>query len=419
MIYFIIILISLLLSAFFSGMEIAFVSANKLKIELDKKQKTNSSRLITFFTSNPSSYIATMLIGNNIALVIYGIVMAIVLEPFIALFTSSGAVILIIQTIISTLIILITAEFLPKTIFRINSNFALKFFAIPVFFFYVIFYPLTLLSVSLSNNFLKTLFNINIKKSNPKTAFGKADLDDLVHSSEKENQEIDNELKIFQKALDFSNIKLRECIVPRTEITAIEINEEIEILKHKFIETGFSKILIFKESIDNIIGYANSSELFKNPQSIKAMMHNIMIVPETMPANKLLSDFINENKSLAVVVDEFGGTSGMVTIEDIIEEITGEIEDEHDTSELTERKVNENEYLFSGRLEIDYVNDKYNLNIPTSEEYETIAGFILAYHENIPKLNETIIIGELGSVKILEVSKTRIELICLKLIVDS
>ncbi len=415
MIYFVIILISLLLSAFFSGMEIAFVSANKLKIELDKKQKTNSSRLITFFTKNPSSYIATMLIGNNIALVIYGIIMAIVLEPFISLFTSSEAIVLIVQTIISTLIILITAEFLPKTIFRINSNFALKFFAIPVFFFYVIFYPLTLLSVSLSNNFLKTLFNINMKKSNPKTAFGKADLDDLVHSSEKENQEIDNELKIFQKALDFSNIKLRECIVPRTEITAIEINEEIETLKHKFIETGFSKILIFKESIDNIIGYANSSELFKNPKSIKAMMHNIMIVPETMPANKLLSDFINENKSLAVVVDEFGGTSGMVTIEDIIEEITGEIEDEHDTSELIERKVNENEYVFSGRLEIDYVNDKYNLNIPTSEEYETIAGFILAYHENIPKLNETITISEIGSVKILEVSKTRIELICLKI----
>ncbi len=419
MVYFVIILASLLLSAFFSGMEIAFVSANKLKIELDKKQHTTSSKIIAFFIDRPSVYIATMLIGNNIALVIYGMVMAIVLEPAIAYIVDSEIIILLLQTLISTLIILVTAEFLPKTIFRLNPNFVLKIFALPVFFFYIVFYPITLLSVSLSNNFLKTLFNINIKKNNPQTAFSKVDLDNLIntHSSGSEDNtedEIENELKIFQNALDFSNIKLRECIIPRTEIAGIDINDNIENLKQCFIETGFSKILIYKETIDNIVGYVHSSDLFKNPKTIKAMMRDIMIVPETMPANKLLADFIKENKSIAVVVDEYGGTSGMVTIEDIIEEITGEIEDEYDMSGTTEKQINDNEYIFSGRLEIDYVNDKYNLNLPTSDEYETIAGLILSHYGSFPEPNQIITIDEIGTFKILNVSKTKIELINLK-----
>lgn len=421
MIYFIVILSSLILSAFFSGMEIAFVTANKLKIELDKKQRTTSSRIISFFTNRPSAYIATMLIGNNIALVIYGIIMAIVLEPVFAYFISSEVVILIIQTLISTLIILVTAEFLPKTIFRINPNMALKVFAIPVYFFYILFYPLTIISVSLSNNFLKTLFNIHIKKNNPETAFGKIDLDDLIntHSSEDSDEdEIENELKIFQNALDFSNIKLRECIVPRTEIECIEINEDIESLKQLFIKTGFSKILIFKDTIDNIVGYVHSLDLFKNPKSIKAMMRNIHIVTEAMSAHELLSFFIKENKSIALVVDEFGGTSGMVTIEDIIEEITGEIEDEYDVDTATEKQISDCEYIFSGRLEIDYINDKYNLSLPTSDEYETVAGLILAKYGSFPIINETITINGVGSFKILSLDKTKIKLVNLKICRD-
>ncbi|MCK4663676.1 MAG: HlyC/CorC family transporter [Bacteroidales bacterium] len=416
--YLIYILITLVFSAFFSGMEIAFVSSNKLRIELDKKQGYYASGIISIFIKNPSQYIATMLIGNNIALVIYGIIMAIILEPFILTFTHSDSAILIIQTIVSTLIILITAEFLPKTLFQINPNLFLNLFSIPIYFFYILFYPFTKFTIALSNTFLKSIFNVKINKTYEKTVFGKVDLDDFLESHKKEvdkSKEIKHEVKIFKNALDFSKVKLRECIVPRTEIAALEINNTIEELKQKFIETGFSKILIYEESIDHIIGYAHSSELFKNPKDIKSMMHRLQIVPETMPAKKLLSLFTNEHKSIALVVDEFGGTSGIVTIEDIMEEIFGEIVDEHDIIELEEKIINENEYLFSGRLEIDYINEKYNNIIPVSDDYETIAGYILFHHGNIPNVNDNIKINNLNF-KILKVSSTRIELIELKII---
>ena len=409
----IIILASLLFSAFFSGMEIAFVSSNKLRIELDKKQGAMGARIISLFTTRPGQYIATMLVGNNIALVIYGIIMAILLEPFISQFTGSDTAILLVQTIISTIIILFVAEFLPKTLFRISPNMALKVFAVPVIFFYIVLYPVTKLMIALSSLILRYLMGVPKSKRAYPDVFSKVDLDHLVNQSSAENgadQETEHEIKFFQKALDFSNVKLRDCMVPRTEIEALEEASTIEDLKSKFIETGLSKILIYRESTDNILGYINSKELFKNPSDLSSMIISIPIVPETMPANKLLQSFIRDRKSISLVVDEFGGTSGIVTMEDILEEILGEIEDEHDTSELKEEMISENEYIFSARHEIDYLNEKYRLEIPKTDDYETLAGFILFHHESIPKINNHINIGEF-TFRILDVGETRIELI--------
>jgi len=397
-------------------MEIAFVASNKLRLELDIKQGHLTSRVISIFTSRPGDYIATMLVGNNIALVLYGIMMAILLEPSISRYTSSESTILIIQTIISTLIILFTAEFLPKTLFRLSPNTALRVFAIPVLVFYFLLYPVTKLTIAISgfimHNFMRVPRDI---KAQP-IAFGKIDLDNLVSESHaKLDQQVDpeQEIKLFQNALDFSNVKLRDCMVPRTEIVAFDESVSMEELRSKFIETGLSKILIYRESTDNIIGYINSKELFKNPSDLSSMIMSLPIVPETMPANKLLQSFIKDHKSISVVVDEFGGTSGIVTMEDILEEIIGEIEDEHDSSELTEDKLNEQEYIFSARLEIDYLNEKYRLDIPESDDYETLAGLILFHYESIPKINDRIHID--GFVfRILDASETRIELIHLQ-----
>ncbi len=409
----IIILLSLVFSAFFSGMEIAFVSSNKLRLELDIKQGYMTSKVISIFTSRPGDYIATMLVGNNISLVIYGILMAILLEPLISHYTSSESTILIIQTIISTLIILFTAEFLPKTIFRLSPNTALRAFAIPVLVFYILLYPVTKLTIAISGFILHNFMRVPRNKKAHPNVFGKIDLDNLVNESNAErDQQADpeQEIKLFQNALDFSNVKLRDCMVPRTEIVAFDESVSMEELQSKFIETGLSKILIYRESTDNIIGYINSKELFKNPSDLQSMIMSLPIVPETMPANKLLQSFIKDHKSISVVVDEFGGTSGIVTMEDILEEIIGEIEDEHDTSELTEDKLNEQEYIFSARHEIDYLNEKYRLNIPELDDYETLAGLILFHYENIPKINDRIHI-EGFVIRILDVSETRIELI--------
>ncbi len=409
----IIILLSLVFSAFFSGMEIAFVSSNKLRLELDIKQGYLTSRVISIFTSRPGDYIATMLVGNNISLVIYGILMAILLEPLISHYTNSESTILIIQTIISTLIILFTAEFLPKTIFRLSPNTALRVFAIPVLVFYILLYPVTKLTIAISGFILHNFMRVPRNKKAHPNVFGKIDLDNLVNESNAEYDQQDapeQEIKLFQNALDFSNVKLRDCMVPRTEIVAFDESVSMEELQSKFIETGLSKILIYRESTDNIIGYINSKELFKNPSDLQSMIMSLPIVPETMPANKLLQSFIRDHKSISVVVDEFGGTSGIVTMEDILEEIIGEIEDEHDTSELTEDKLNEQEYIFSARHEIDYLNEKYRLNIPELDDYETLAGLILFHYESIPKINDRIQI-EGFVIRILDVSETRIELI--------
>jgi len=414
--YLFIIAITVLFYAFFSGMETAFISSNKLRIELEKKQRTFNSRVLSIFTSNPGQYIVTILIGNNIALVIYGILMEIILEPLISGVFSSDINILVIQTIISTLIILFFAEFLPKTVFLLSPNVFLRLFSLPVLFFYTIFYPVSKIIIFLSHFILRTLLNIKISEKPEDLVFGKIDLDHLISECrviiDAEDDQALN-MKIFRNALDFSNVKLRECMVPRTEIIALEENSSIDELCQKFMDTGLSKILIYRDNIDNIIGYVNMKDLFKNLKSIKSKLVKVSIVPETMPANKLLELFVEEKKSIAVVVDEFGGTSGMVTIEDILEEIFGEIEDEHDSSQLVEKQISDNEFIFSGRLEIDYLNEKYQFNIPEIDDYETLAGFILYHHESIPNMNQHIKINPFDF-KILRVSETKVELVNLK-----
>ncbi|MDE5423245.1 hemolysin family protein [Ancylomarina sp. DW003] len=406
-----IILSMLALSAFFSGMEIAFVAANKLRMELDKSKNTLTSRIINIFTNHPGHYISTMLVGNNIALVVYGIMMAKILEPSIANWVDSELLIMTIQTLFSTLLILFTAEFLPKTLFRLNPNFSLNLFAVPVMFFYVIFYPITVVTMMFSKNIISRVLNTDISEEEESHAFGKVDLDHLVQEGQEGQTVLDEDehnMKLFRNALDFSNVKLRECFVPRTEIEAMEMGGEIDVLTQRFIETGYSRIMIYKESIDNIIGYVHSSVLFRNPQSIKAALSRVIIVPETMAAHKLLNLFTREQKSVAVVVDEFGGTSGMVTIEDIMEEIFGEIEDEHDNIDLVEEQLSQSEFIFSGRIEIDYLNEKYKLNLPESDDFETLNGFIIFNHESIPNNNEIIRIDEFR-LQVIEVSNTRID----------
>lgn len=385
------ILVSLILSAFFSGMEIAFVSSNRLKIELENKQGKFSAKILSFFLKNQSKFIGTMLVGNNIALVVYGIFMTKLLEPVIVQFTNSDVAIAIVQTIVSTLLVLISAEFLPKTIFRINPNKTLSFFAIPVNIFYFFLYPIVLFTIGLSNKFLKLIFKLEEVEDTP--VFGKIDLDHYLKEATEfaeDHEEIENEVQIFQNALDFANVKVRECMVPRTEILALALEDSIEELRQKFIDTGYSKILIYRDTIDNIIGYTHSYELFKQPEAIKNILLPVTIVPESMSANDALKHLLKQKKSIAVVVDEFGGTSGMLTLEDVVEEIFGEIEDEHDSDVLVEEVISERKFLFSGRLEIDYLNDQYKLNIPESDDYETLAGFIISVHEDIPEEKEQI-----------------------------
>jgi len=411
--------LSLLFSAFFSGLEIAFISANKLRIELDKKQGSYGSKMVSFLTKNPGQYITTMLVGNNAALVIYGYLMAVELTPLIiSLNINSEIAILIIQTILSTLIILVTAEFLPKTLFRINPNKILNVFSLPVVIIYVLLYPVAKVTMTISSFLLQVFFKAKINEKQEKVVFSAIDLDHIIDQSideTKDEDELEHDIKLFQNALDFSKVKLRECIIPRNEIIALELNNPVEKLKEKFIETGFSKILIYKDTIDNIIGYVQSTKLFHNPENISSMLKNLAIVPETMTASKLLNSFMKEHKSIALVVDEFGGTSGIVTIEDIIEEIFGEIEDEHDSTDFKEEQISETEFIFSGRLEIDYINEKYNLNIPGKEEFETIAGYILHYYEEIPNEGEKIRIDKF-EFDILKILSPKIELIKVKLL---
>jgi len=413
-----IILLAIILSAFFSGMEIAFIASNKLRIELDRKQGASGSGILKLFTNNPGQYIATMLVGNNIALVIYGLVFSNLMSPELSKFIESDLLILIVNTIISTAIILFVAEFLPKTIFILSPNLFLKFLSIPTLFFYFIFYPLSKFTLAASNLFMKIFFRIpHGEKRQENLVFSKVDLDHFVNLSKqsREKSEPDHHnIRIFQNALDFSRVKLRECMIPRTEIEAIECMSPIAELKQKFIETRLSRILVYEDSIDNIIGYFELKDIFKNPPDIRSSVRKLAIVPETMPANKLLKLFVNEKKNIALVVDEFGGTSGMVTIEDVVEEIVGDIEDEHDTYDLVEKVISNQEYILSGRIEIDYLNEKYNIHLPEEDDYETLAGMILFYHGSIPRNNDIIRINNFV-IKVLRASTTRLELVHLKI----
>ncbi|MCA1750294.1 MAG: hemolysin family protein [Cryomorphaceae bacterium] len=412
--------ITLLLSAFFSGMEIAFISANKLKIELENKQGGFSAQLLSGFLRHPSRFIGAMLVGNNIVLVVYGIFTGLLLDDFLRLNFGLGDFgVLTWQTVISTLVILFAGEFIPKTLFRINSNFILTVFAVPLKLIYLLLWVPMYVMVGLSNLILRFLFRVDT--GNREVVFGRIDLDNYVReiaeNADNGTEELDTEIRIMQNALDFSKVKARDCMVPRTEISAVEIEDEVSKLKEMFVRTGYSKVLVYRDSIDNIIGYVNSVELFNKPDSIKRLVVPVIIIPETISAREVLQLFIKQNKSIAVVVDEFGGTSGMLTIEDIIEEIFGDIEDEHDRDDFIEEQIDENTYLFSARLEIDYLNATYKIEIPESEEYETLAGYIIHNHEDIPEVN-TVIEVDNFLITVADVTNVRIETVKLQVLIE-
>ena len=412
------IIFSLVCSAFFSGMEIAFISANRLKIELDNKKGGYKAKLLAYFAKKPEWFIGTMLLGNNVSLVVYSWFMGFILKPQIEALTlgigwiDSAALVLFVQTLISTIFILVFAEFLPKAFFRINPNGTLSFLAVPLILIYGVLWVPTLLVIAVAEGLMFFFIKDKSERSD-KVAFEKIDLDNYLDELTKEVpdvKELENEVKIFHNALGFSDVIARDCMVPRNEIIAFEINEAIQELKDKFIETGLSKILIYRDNIDNIIGYVHCLELFKQPKQIKTILLPISIVPESISANKILEEFIKKNRSIAIVVDEFGGTSGMVTMEDVIEEIFGEIDDEHDLDDQDHKQLSENEFEFSGRTEIDFINEKYRLNIPELEEYETVGGMIIHHTESIPSKGDLISI-ENFKILIKEVSKTRVELV--------
>ncbi len=406
------ILVTMILSAFFSGMEIAFVSSNRMLAQMDKEKMGISKRFLSLFFNNPNSFVSTMLVGNNIVLVVYGILIARLFDQTIFVgmdvaFTVPA------DTVLSTLIILFIGEFLPKTLFQSNPNRLMRLFAFPAYLFYLILWPISRFATFLSGLILR-LFRVHIPKDVITGAFSKVDLDYLIQSSidnARGNEEIENEVKIFHNALDFPDTKVRDCMVPRTEINSVDMNTcSLEELKQKFIESGNSKIIVYKDDIDHIQGYIHSSELFKNPSSWQDGIRTMPFVPETMPAQKLMQTLLQQKKSLGVVVDEFGGTSGIVSLEDIVEEIFGEIEDEHDSLKYVAKQTGDHEYLLSARLEIDKVNEMFNLDLPESEEYMTLGGLILNAYRSFPKLNEVVKI-EKFQFKIIKNAAAKIELV--------
>ena len=422
----VIIIISLLFSAFFSGMEIAYVSSNKIHIEIEKKQGGLLAKILTRLTEKPSKFIATMLIGNNIALVIYGFYMGDLLMQWFQGMTLDNALFnalitdfsLLTQTIISTLVILITAEFLPKVFFQIYSNLLLKLFSIPAYVFFVLFSFISNFVIWISDVVLKTFFKTD--GDQVQLAFTKVELGNYISEqmeSVEDNDDVDSEIQIFQNALEFSEVKSREVMIPRTELVAVEIHDSIKTLNELFTSTGYSKILVYKNTIDDILGYVHSIDLFKNPKTIKSIIIPVEFVPETMLIKDVLNVLTKKRKSVSVVLDEYGGTSGIMTIEDIVEELFGEIEDEHDTIALLEKKISDTEFNFSARLEVDYINETYKLDLPENENYETLGGLIVNSTEEIPKQNEKVTIDNY-LFTILKVSNTKIEIVSLHILKD-
>lgn len=406
---FIIITLSILTSAFFAGMEIAFISANKLLIELKNKQGSISARILSPFINNPSKFISTTLVGNNIGLVIYGIYMAKLLDPLIQNWIP-GAVenrflLLFLSSIISTALVLVTGEFIPKVLFRLNPDLILRVLAIPFMLMYYLFWPLVHFITWLAELILNKLFRLNFNENTP--VFSRVDLDQYVaESADDLDEDADVDTEMFRNALDFANVKVRDCMTPRTELISINLSADVDELYQKFVATGLSKILVHQGSSDHIIGYVHQKDMFTKPQTIRSILIPIEIATETMPANELLNIFTRTHKSIALVVDELGVTAGVVTIEDIMEEIFGEIEDEHDVEQLTEKQLDEHTFLLSARLEIDYLNSKYELDIPEGD-YQTLGGFIFAQHESIPTRGETIHIHPF-KFTIISIDKTRI-----------
>ncbi|MDA8596253.1 hemolysin family protein [Flavobacteriaceae bacterium] len=405
----IVILVCIALSAFFSGMEIAFVSSNKLHIELEKKREGFFPKILTRLTQKSSRFITTMLVGNNIALVVYSFFMG---DLIIGFFQDSGLndfSLLLLQTLISTVVILVTAEFLPKAIFQIYANQVLKIFTYPAYFFYILFYGISSLISGISDFLLKLFFNA--KAESNQTEFSKEELghyiEEQLDASGLEN-EVDSEIQIFRNALEFHEVKAREIMIPRTEIVAVELHEKLSFLKNEFVRTGLSKIITYKGTLDDIVGYIPAFSLFKKPSSIKSIILPVEFVPESMLIGDVLNTLVKKRKSVAVVLDEYGGTAGIITVEDIIEELFGEIEDEHDKINLIEKKLDLNHYLFSARLEVDHLNEEYQLDIPKSESYETLGGFIIENLEYIPEKDEEIELGKF-QIKVVKVGSSRID----------
>lgn len=416
----IVIVLSLVLSAFFSGMEIAYVSSNKIHIEIEKKQAGFISNILTRLTKKPSKFIATMLVGNNVALVVYGFYMGEVLMTAIEgyLPEMASTVNLLLQTVASTLIILITAEFLPKVFFQIYSNTLLKAFSFPAYVFYVIFSPISSFVIWVSDFILKKIFKTD--GDQVQLAFSKTELGDYINEqmeTVEEHDIVDSEIQIFQNALDFSDVKSREVMIPRTEIVGVEKLQSIEEVSKIFIDTGLSKIIVYNETVDDIIGYVHSFELFKKPKSLKAILLPVIFVPETMFVKDVLNLLTKKHKSIAVVIDEYGGTSGIITVEDIVEELFGEIEDEHDSIELIEEQLSPDRYRFSARIEVDYINESYKLDLPEDENYETLGGMIVNHTEEIPKQGDEVKINNF-KIKVIETSNTKIEIVELQVISD-
>jgi CBS domain containing-hemolysin-like protein len=409
-------IVTMVFSAFFSGMEIAFVSSNRLRAEMDREKDGLSQRAIELFYRHPNNFVSTMLVGNNIALVIYGILFARIFDATLFCELSDGARVTA-DTLLSTVVVLFTGEFLPKTIFKSSPNTMLTIFAVPAYVCYVVLYPISRFSTLVSRGLLR-LVGVRMPKESDDKAFTRVDLDYLVQSSidnAKDDDEIEEEVKIFHNALDFPDTKVRDCMVPRTEIVAVDIDDcSIEELKRKFIDSGHSKLVVYREDIDHIIGYIHSSELFKKSfTDISKHIQKMPYVPETMAAQKLMQTFMQQKKSLGVVIDEFGGTSGLVSLEDIVEEIFGDIEDEHDNQKYVAKQVGDNEYVLSARLEIEKVNELFDLELPESDDYMTLGGLILHEYQSFPKLNEVVKIGRF-EFKIIKNTQTKIELVRLK-----
>lgn len=411
-------IVTMIFSAFFSGMEIAFVSSNRMLAEMERGKKGLSQRAISLFFRNPNNFVSTMLVGNNIALVVYGILFAQIFDNTIFSNLGDGERVTA-DTILSTIVVLFTGEFLPKTIFKSNPNSLLTIFAVPALICYVVLFPISRFATSISRGILR-VFGVRIPKENKDKEFTKIDLDYLVQSSidnAKDENEIEDEVKIFHNVLDFSDTKVRDCMVPRTEIEGVDINTcTLEDLKNRFIESGFSKIIVYDGDIDHIVGYIHSSEMFRNPDEWKSHIRTLPYVPEIMAAKKLMHIFLQQKKSLGVVVDEFGGTCGLVSLEDIVEDIFGEIEDEHDNTNYIATQTDENEYILSARLEIDKVNEMFGLDLPeNNDEYMTISGLILNEYQSFPKLNEVVKIGKF-EFKIVKNTMTKIEIVKLKVV---
>lgn len=411
------IITTMLFSAFFSGMEIAFVSSNRMLAEVNRENGNFNDKIVSIFYKHPNMFVSTMLVGNNIALVVYGILFAKLFDATLFAGLSEPAKVTC-DTLLSTLIVLFTGEFVPKTLFKASANKVLTFFAFPAFICYIVLFPISRLCTLLSKALLFIL-GVNLKKEENNEEFSKVDLDYLVQQSidQAENdEEIDEEVKIFQNALDFSDTKVRDCMIPRTEIQAVPSDCTLADLRQMFIQSGHSKIIVYKEDIDNIIGYIHSSELFHDANDWKKHIRSLPFVPETMAAKKLMHTFLQQKKSLGVVVDEFGGTSGIVALEDIVEEIFGEIEDEHDKANYICCATDDGHYLISARLEIDKVNETLDLDLPESDDYKTVGGLILDRYQSFPKLNEVIIVDEKYEFKIVKNTKTKIELVKLRIL---